>query len=275
MMPRTLKDMVVVITGASAGIGKALAQELHQRGAKLVLAARRLDRLNELNASLGGQHLCVGADVSRIDGCRGLIEQSLQRFSRIDTLVCNAGYGVYEWVSKTTPDQTRRIFETNVYGTTDCIHLALPAMMNQSLRDGVRGQIMVVSSCVGRRGMPFIGIYSATKAAQLAMSEALRVELRPFKIPVTTVHPIHTSTEFGQVAQTLGQMKVVSGPMGHTAGKVARKMVRAIIRPRPEVWPSPLSRIVFGLGTLMPRLVDLGASAYRRRVQRLNPDHKQ
>src|SRR5678815_1860160 len=126
MAQRTLKDMVVVITGASAGIGKALAEELHRSGAKLVLSARRTDRLDELNRALGGQHKVVRADVSKTDDCHALIEQSVQYFGRIDTLVCNAGYGVYKRIAQTTLDETRDSFSTNVFGTTDCIHFGLP-----------------------------------------------------------------------------------------------------------------------------------------------------
>jgi NAD(P)-dependent dehydrogenase (short-subunit alcohol dehydrogenase family) len=161
-----------------------------------------MDRLDELNRALGGGHFCIAADVSRIDDCRSLVEQAIARHGRIDTLVCNAGYGIYKWISRTTPQDTRDIFATNVLGTTDCIHFALPHMMRQEQRDGWRGQIMIVSSVVGRRGMPFIGMYSATKAAQFALSDALRVELRPQRIAVTSVHPTQTATEFGKVAST-------------------------------------------------------------------------
>ncbi len=266
-MRRKLKEMVVVITGASAGIGRALAVELAASGAKLALVARRVDRLEELNASLGGGHLCIGADVSRTNDCRNLIERTVERFGRIDTLVCNAGFGIYQQVARTTPEQAREIFATNVFGTTDAIHFALPIIAGQERRDGIRGQIMIVSSCVARRGVPFIGMYSATKAAQLALAEALRVELRPLRIAVTSVHPIQTKTEFGQAAQTRGQIKLLGAPIGQTAETVARRMIAAIERPKREVWPSRPSRLIFGLATLMPGAVDHVMSRYRRKVE--------
>jgi NADP-dependent 3-hydroxy acid dehydrogenase YdfG len=106
--------MIVVITGASAGIGKALSEELHQRGARLVLSARRIDRLEELNRSLGGKHLCVQTDVSKREECEALIAKSITHFGRIDTLVCNAGFGLYIPVAETSPQDVRRLFETNV-----------------------------------------------------------------------------------------------------------------------------------------------------------------
>src|SRR4051794_33271319 len=90
-MRRNLSDMVVVITGASAGIGKALAKSLAGRGARLALAARRSDRLEVLNAQLGGSHLCVTTDVSDRAQCEHLICRTVEHFGRVDTLVCNAG----------------------------------------------------------------------------------------------------------------------------------------------------------------------------------------
>jgi short-subunit dehydrogenase len=270
-MPRTLKDMTIVITGASAGIGKALAEELARAGAKLVLSARRTDRLEQLNRALGDGHLVVRADVSRTEDCSALIEQSVSRFGRIDTLVCNAGYGIYKRVSQTTPQDTRAIVATNLLGTTDCIHFALPVMSRQEPREGLRGQIMIVSSCVARRGIPFLGMYSATKAAQLSLAEAMRVELGPLKIAVTSVHPIQTRTEFGEVAASTGEITWPRAPLEQTVDVVARKMVRAIARPRPEVWPSPVSRWVFCGGTLAPRAVDRMVARYRRQVERHNP----
>jgi short-subunit dehydrogenase len=274
MMRRTLEDMVVVITGASAGIGRALAEELSKHGAKLVLAARRLDRLEELNRSLGGAHLCLRCDVSRIEDCQSLVEQSIARYKRIDTLVCNAGYGIYRKIIDTGPEDVRRLFATNVLGTTDCIHFALPRMIGQQPRDGFRGQIMIVSSFVGRRGIPFIGVYSGTKAAQLGIAEALRVELRPFRVAVTSVHPIQTKTEFGTVATENGMMKIADAPMEQSAQTVARAMVRAIQRPRPEVWPSRPSRWAAGICTLFPRITDRAMNVYRKQVERQNQTSK-
>jgi short-subunit dehydrogenase len=262
--------MIVVITGASAGIGRALAEQLAGQGAWLVLSARRTDRLEQLNRSLGGGHLVVEADVSKPGECQRLIEQALQRFGRIDTLVCNAGYGIYKRVEQTSLDDTRAIFATNVFGTTDCIHFALPAMTRQDVRRGLRAQIMIVSSCVARRGIPFLGMYSATKAAQLSLAEALRIELKPSRIAVTTVHPIQTRTEFGEVASRTGEIKWPRAPLEQTVEVVARKMARAIERPRPEVWPSRISRWVFCGGTLAPRTVDRLVGRYRKKVEREN-----
>src|SRR5438105_4816396 len=116
-MLRRIDGMVVIVTGASAGIGKALAEELSRHGAKLALAARRIDRLEELNRQLGGGHLVVQCDVSQTNDCHRLINSAHQNFGRIDTLVCNAGYGEFRRAIETTPAQMEAIFRTNVFGT--------------------------------------------------------------------------------------------------------------------------------------------------------------
>ncbi|HEY7115946.1 MAG TPA: SDR family NAD(P)-dependent oxidoreductase [Tepidisphaeraceae bacterium] len=270
-MGRRIDGMVVVITGASAGIGRAVAEELGPRGARLVLAARRLERLEELNAKLGGGHLCVRCNVSETGQCRELIEAAVGRFGRIDTLVCNAGYGVVRTIADTSPAEMRRIFSTNVFGTTDCIHFALPIMARQEPRDGWRGQVMIVSSAAGRRGLPYFGPYSATKAAQLGLAEGLRVECRPLRIAVTSVHPIGTDTEFFDVAQREAgawMPGVFSRGIHQSARRVAREMVRGIASPVPEVWPARAARWLVSLGTLMPGVVDRVMGRFRTELER-------
>lgn len=264
-MARELSDMVVVITGASAGIGQALALALSKEGAKLVLSARRMDRLEALNASLGGGHLCVKADVGQEEDCLSLIDQSIKKFGKIDTLICNAGYGLLRPVYETSAQEMQEIFQTNLFGTTDCIRAAVPTMRRQELRNGWRGQIMIVSSAAGRRGIPFFGAYSATKFAQLGISEALRIELRPARIAVTSVHPIGTKTDFFTTAEHTSDMKMPpSNEFRQTAETVARKMVAAIRRPKPEVWPLAVSRLGLGFAALMPRLTDHFVAKFSR-----------
>jgi short-subunit dehydrogenase len=272
-MGRRIADMVVVISGASAGIGAALARELGLRGARLVLGARRVDRLERLNAELGGGHLWVGCDVSREEDCRGLVEAAVRRFGRIDTLVCNAGYGLCRPVAATTPGQMREIFATNVLGTTDLIHHAAPVMAKQELRDGWRGQIVIVTSAAGRRGLPYFGAYSGTKFAQLGIAEALRVELGSMRIGVTSVHPMGTQTEFFGVAERLGGSRMPKQQrleVRQSAEQVARAIVRGIVKPAPEVWPVRWARWALGVAVMMPGLVDRAMERYRAELEREN-----
>jgi short-subunit dehydrogenase len=258
-MKRSPEDMVVIITGASAGIGRALAVELAGRGAKLALAARRIDRIEELNRQLGGHHLCIATDVASREQCETLVARTIESYGRIDTLVCNAGYGFLAAVAKSTPEQMQAIFQTNVFGSVDCIRAAVPQMQKQELRDGWRGQIILVSSAVARRGLPYFGAYSATKAAQLSLAEAMRIELRPEKIAVTSIHPGGTKTEFGEVSATNSAGKRperITGELSQSAEVVAGKIVSAIEKPTAEVWPIGAYRWATGIGGLFPALVD-------------------
>lgn len=263
--------MVVAITGASAGIGKALAEQLSARGARLALCARRLERVEELNRALGGKHLAVRADVAERAECEAFVAATLDRFGRIDTLVCNAGYGSYKLAWQMPPDEVRRMFAVNVFGTTDCIHAAVPAMLRQDPREGVRGQLVLVSSAAARRGVPYLGPYAATKAAQLSLAEALRVELRAQRIAVSSVHPIMTQTEFGTVAEAGGDVKLPRTlGTSQTVDHVARAMVRAIESPRPEVWPHWPTRLALGIAAVMPRVADRIMKRYLRQVEAAN-----
>lgn len=265
--------MVVVITGASAGIGKALAERLSAQGAKLVLAARRLDRLEGLNQALGGRHLVIATDVSRQQDCEELIRRSADHFGRIDTLVCNAGYGMVRRIQDMMRQEMLDIFATNVLGTTDCIRAAVPIMMKQAPRDGWRGQVMIVSSAAARRGLPYFGAYSATKAAQLSIAEALRVELRPRGIAVTSVHPIGTDTDFFTTAEQVSGKRIPKRSaveIHQSPQKVAGKMIRGIRHPKPEVWPNRPMRWLLNVGIMLPGLTDWAMSKHRKQLGKVN-----
>lgn len=268
--------MNVIITGASGGIGAALARELVAKGARVVISARRMDKLQELSNQLGADRaIPIRADVAADDDCRNLISQSAKVLGRIDTLVCNAGYGLLRSVAQTSHAEMERIFATNVLGTSDCVRYVVPVMLKQEPRNGWRGQIMIVSSAAGRRGLPYFGAYSATKSAQLGLAEALRVELKPEYIAVSSVHPVTTETDFFTTAEREGRGKMP--PRGtrevvQSAATVARKMIAAIGRPRPEVWPFRPARIGVGLATLMPRITDRAMAAAYKQFQRVQPN---
>jgi len=269
-VPRTLKDSVVVITGASAGIGEALARELHKQGARLVLGARRLDKLEDLSLSMGKAHVCVPCDVSKPEDCQRLIQAAIDSFGRIDTLVCNAGFGIGRLSAQTTPDEVRSLFDTNLLGTTECVRHAAVVMKGQERAHGFRGQVMIVSSAAARRGLPMLGVYSATKAAQLVYAEALRVELAPSHIAVTTVHPVGTKTDFGTVAKQQGQAFDVPGRslFQQTAQQVAGKMTRAIRYPVRECWPFWPIRYALVLNAAFPSLGDWVMARQFREIRR-------
>jgi short-subunit dehydrogenase len=271
-MPREIRDMVVVITGASSGIGRELAVQLAARGAKLALAARRVDRLEQLNAQLGGGHLIIAADVSRPQDCEMLVQRAIEHFGRIDTLVCNAGYGVARSTASMTHEEVLQIFRTNVFGTTDCIRAAVPHLRRQEPRDRWRGQIVIISSAMARRAVPHFGAYAATKASQLSFAEALRVELRPEQIAVTSVHPVGTTTEFFEQVEQKSGAKIIpatTGAVQQSAATVAKRIIAGIARPRAELWPLPLSGLLLSLATMIPRTSDLVLARYSKKTDRL------
>lgn len=265
--------MVVAITGASAGIGRELARQLDARGARLALCARRLDRLQELNRELGSRHLVVRVDVAVPAECAMFVRGAIEHFGRLDTLVANAGYGQYRLTHEMSGDDVRKMFATNVFGTTDLIHAAIPQMLTQDSRDGYRGQVMIVSSAAARRGVPYLGPYAATKAAQLSIAEALRVELADDRIAVTSVHPVGTNTDFFATAQDKGSMRMPppgTGEVRQSARAVANAMIAGIANPRPEVWPLRGARWMLSLATLMPGVADRVMAKYRGQIRQLN-----
>lgn len=272
-MARNLHDMVVVITGASAGIGRRLAIDLHIRGARLALCSRRADRMAEVDRQLDRKHLCLAADVARTEDCDRLIAAAVERYGRIDTLVANAGWGAPAAVHEMPPQQVREMFATNVHGTIDCIRAVVPVMLVQAPRDGFRGQVMLVSSGAARRGLPYMGVYSATKAAQLSIAEALRVELKGHRIAVTSVHPIGTETDFFTTAESLGKTRIQSRSRRsyrQSVEHVSRRMVRAVERPVAEVWPHRPTRWALALNALMPTVGDRIMAKEKREMDELN-----
>ena len=260
---RQIRGMTIIITGASAGIGAALARELHRQGARVVLAARRRERLEALAKELPGS-LVVEADVADPAACQRLITAVP---GRIDAVVCNAGYGLLKNVVDTTPDEWLAILRTNLLGTTECIRAALPRLHEQEQRDGWRGQIIIVSSALARRSKPAGAAYSATKAAQLSVAESLRIELAPARIAVTSVHPIQTATEFSDASHGDRSLSRSFGG-SQTAELVALRIAKAIARPVPEVWPHRASRWGLSFATLFPGLIDRFISKRWARAER-------
>lgn len=258
-MARQLAGMGVAITGASSGIGRALAVLLARQGCRLVLAARSTDRLAELVRELGDGHLACPCDVAIPEDCQRFIAQAHAHLGRIDTLVCNAGFCIFRRIADTSPDEWRNLLNTNLIGTTECLRAAVPVMRNQEARHGWRGQIMITSSVLALRGIPDYGAYCATKSAQLMVAEAARVELAGDRIAVTSVHPARTDTAFNANAEILSKRRKLPHARwekGHTPEEVAATMIRAMVRPRAEVWPRLGSRTVFHLLSWWPALAD-------------------
>jgi NADP-dependent 3-hydroxy acid dehydrogenase YdfG len=187
----SLKDRVVVVTGASAGIGRATARELARGGAIIVVGARRRGRLETLEKEFPGQIVGVTMDVRLPDDARLLAREAIERFGRIDSLVANAGIGMYGGILDHSDEALASMLDTNVAGTVWPIRAVLPAMLEAG-----RGDIVIVASVAGFRGGADEAVYAATKFAQVGLAGSLDRELRSKGIRVTVIGPAGTATEF-------------------------------------------------------------------------------
>jgi len=200
-MSASLNQSVVLITGASTGIGAALAKQLANQysNIRLVLAARSQDKL-EAVASLcraaGAKVLIVPTDLAHIEQAQALAHKAIEQFGQVDVLINNAGYGQMGPLELMTPGECRRQFEVNVMGP-----LALTQALIPSMRDRGGGRIINISSIGGRTAFPFGGLYSSSKFALEALSDALRMELEPFNIKVSVIEPGAVHNEFLEVVQ--------------------------------------------------------------------------
>jgi len=184
-------DPVFVITGASSGIGEATARRAAEAGYRLVLAARREEKLRDLSEELGGPEraLAVRCDVTEWEDQEAMARTSLDRFGRIDVSFANAGFGAKRGFLEETPEYWKSLVLTNVYGAALTIRATLPALKDS------RGHLLLTSSVAGRRALAG-SLYSATKWAVTAMGEAARLELNGTGVRVTLIEPGMVDTPF-------------------------------------------------------------------------------
>ena len=190
---RDLKDTVVAITGATSGIGKAAAEQLVELGAKVALGARDGDRLNGVVEQLGADNaVAVPMDVRSVEDNQKLIDAAVSKFGKLDSIVPNAGIGMYGSILDHTDDELRRMMHTNYDGTVWTVRAGVPAM----LKTTGAGDIVIVSSVAGFRGGGDEAVYAGTKFAQVGLAGSLDRELREKGIRVTAVCPAGVGTEF-------------------------------------------------------------------------------
>lgn len=192
-MNDNIKDKVVVITGASSGLGEASARLLSAQGATVVLGARRIERLEKLAHELngaGGKAIAVETDVTQCDQVKHLVNAAVEKYGRIDVMLNNAGLMQQSPLEFLKVDEWDTMIDINIKGVLYGIAAALPHMTKQKA-----GHIINVSSVAGHRVMPLGAVYCATKHAVLALSEGLRMEVKPYNIRTTVISPGAVDTE--------------------------------------------------------------------------------
>lgn len=227
---------VVLITGASSGIGAALAREFARQGADLVLVARRADRLTALAAEIerqGRRALALTADVTVDGDLERAVGQARTRLGRLDVVVANAGFGVVGPVERLALDDYRRQFETNVFGVLRTVHATLTELKAS------RGRLVILGSVAGYVATPGSSPYSMSKFAVRGLAEALGYELAPAGVSVTLVSPGFVDSEIRRVDNTgrfqTASKEPVPGWLLMPAPRAARQIVRAVARRRREI----------------------------------------
>jgi short-subunit dehydrogenase len=253
-----IQGKVVIVTGASSGIGEATAREFGREGAKVVLAARRMDRLEALAQELtrlgtGAETLVVPADLSELEDIQSLIRQTMDRFGRIDVLVNNAGFGRLDWLENLDPkEDIEAQFNVNVLGVVQTTRQALPVMIKQR-----SGHIVNMGSMAALVATPTYTIYAASKHAVHGFSEALRREVKPWGIEVSIIYPGGVATEFAHNAGVKRKTKATTPKfLLLSAEDVGRAVVKLVRRPR-SMWIIPwLWSVTALINKLFPSLVD-------------------
>jgi short-subunit dehydrogenase len=197
----SLSNQVVIVTGASSGIGEATARRLVRGGARVVITARRQDRLDALARELdptGTKVLAVAGDITSEEDRWKLVESTQAKFGRIDALVNNAGYGTRGPVEVVPVDLIRKNYETNIFALVALTQLVLPQMRARG-----SGCIVNIGSVAGKIARPLSSIYDSTKHALEALTDGLRGELKPFGVRVSLIRPGYITTEFIDAADTV------------------------------------------------------------------------
>jgi NADP-dependent 3-hydroxy acid dehydrogenase YdfG len=238
----------VLVTGASRGIGEAIARAFAKRGATLGLLARKREPLDQLASELDGDgHVALVADVADADSVAAAVEE----FGHVDVVVANAGITHYRPFAQLPLDEARHMNDVNWLGTVYTVWAALPGMIERRT-----GHIVVVSSGGGVRGFPSAAVYNGTKAAQRGFAEALRHELADTGVSVTTVYP-------GEIATSLHDHELDHMPDWYRmdrrapAGPLGEQVVEAVENDQRELFYPPLVRMLRIANGLSPRLGDL------------------
>ena len=254
---KPVKDQVIVITGASSGIGLVTARMAAHRGARVVLTARNHEALQEAaeeitgDESNGGMATFLAADVSDESAVRRVAEEAVSRFGRIDTWVNGAGVSVYGRLTDISMEDQRRLFETNFWGVVIGSRIAVPY-----LREG--GALINIGSIFSDRAVPLQGIYCASKHAVKGFTDSLRMELEHDRLPisVTLIKPYSIDTPYSEHAKNYLAMEPAFPLPVYAPEVVAKAILHCAEHPTRDVYAGGSAKILSTIGNLAPRLTD-------------------
>ncbi|MFC0252670.1 SDR family oxidoreductase [Massilia consociata] len=253
---RKLHDQVMVITGATSGIGLTTARMAAARGARLVLAARSKEALDELADELRSKGVMVetvAADVGDIDDVAKIGDKAIARFGRIDTWVNNAGISIFGRLEEVKPEDHHRLFQTNFWGT---VNGSLEAVRRMKHRGG--GAIINIGSEVSERAVPLQGMYASSKHAVKGFTDALRMEMEKEGAPVqvTLVKPAAIDTMFAVHARNYMEMEPALPPPIYAPEVVAEAILYCAEHPKRDIFAGGASKMISAGSKAMPRLTD-------------------
>jgi short-subunit dehydrogenase len=262
-MGRDLQGQRILITGASSGIGRALAQQAGARGARLLLTARSTEPLDELARSLPDA-VALPTDITRDDDRRRLLDTAVERFDGLDILVNNAGVGAWGHFSDSSEEVLRQIMEVNFFAPAELIRLAVPMLTR-----GHKPAVVNVASMCGRRGMPAWSEYSASKYGLVGLTEALRSELARFSIDVLLIVPGLTASGMNtRLLRSAGRAQI-EYDKGMAPESVARSILSALWWRSRETVLGWEARWILWVNKWFPRFVDWMLA---RKVRKLYAD---
>ena len=252
-----MKDKVVIITGASSGIGKACAIVFAEKGAKVVLAARNRDKLTSVEAELQGKGaavLAVTCDVSIESDCKRLIDETLQTFGRIDVLINNAGLSMRALFADLDMKVLHQLMDTNFWGAVYCTKYALPSLLQN------HGSVVGISSIAGKKGLPGRIGYTASKFAMEGFLETLRTENLKNGLHVLVVCPGFTSTGIRSTALSASGTVQGESPRDESKmmqpGEVAEAIYHAVIKRKRDLILTTNGKLTVWLNKFFPGMMD-------------------
>ncbi|HEV7836726.1 MAG TPA: SDR family oxidoreductase, partial [Gemmatimonadaceae bacterium] len=267
---KPLNEQVIVITGASSGIGLATTLLAAESGAKLVIAARSEETLNDVAhhiRSVGGEAVAVGADVGNRDDLERVAQTAIDRFGRIDTWVNDAGVSIYSRILESSDEDNRRLFDTNFWGIVYGTQVAMPHLQRSN------GALINLGSEVSEAVVPLQGIYSASKHAVKGFTDALRVELLHDKVEVsvTLIQPGATDTPFPQHARNyMEQEPALPKPLDDPFD-VAKAILEAATTEKRSIKVGGESKLNVLMAKFAPKLADKIGTKQMERQQYAEP----